>query len=55
MPLIPTLESLLCIVLLLMGSVGLFVLFAFTDNDAVAQSKLPQHATEKRDEQPKSA
>ncbi len=49
--LIPGTESLLCIALLLFGSAGLFVLFLFTDRDAVEQSRLPQHAREKRDEQ----
>lgn len=48
--LIPTTESLLCVVLLVFGSIGLFVLFLATDKDAVEQSQLPQHATEKRDE-----
>ncbi|GIV83264.1 MAG: hypothetical protein KatS3mg052_0271 [Candidatus Roseilinea sp.] len=49
--LIPSTEALLCVVLLLLGSVGLFALFLATDRNAVEESKLPQHATEKRDEQ----
>jgi hypothetical protein len=47
---IPGTESLLCVVLLLLGSAGLFVLFLATDNNAVDESKLPEHANEKRDE-----
>ncbi len=49
--LIPGTESLLCIALLLFGSAGLFVLFLFTDRDAVQQSYLPEHSSEKRDRQ----
>jgi hypothetical protein len=52
---IPGTESLLCVVLLLLGSAGLFVLFLATDNDAVGESKLPEHATEKRDEVSKAS
>ena len=52
--LIPSSESLLCVVLLLMGSAGLFVLFLATDNNAVDESQLPEHATEKRDEASKA-
>jgi hypothetical protein len=48
--LIPSTESLLCVVTLLLGSAGLFVLFLATDNDAVKESRLPEHKTEKRDE-----
>ncbi len=48
--LIPSGESLLCVVLLLMGSAGMFVLFLATDRNAVDESQLPEHKTEKRDE-----
>ncbi len=47
--LIPGTESLVCVITLLLGSVGLFVLFLATDRDAVQESELPEHATERRD------
>jgi hypothetical protein len=47
---IPSLESLLCVAILLFGSVGLFVMFLITDRNAVEESNLPQHASERRDE-----
>ena len=50
--LIPGTESLLCVAVLLFGSVGLFAMFLLTDADARRESELPQHATEKRDETP---
>jgi len=39
-------------VTLVLGSIGLFVLFLATDRNAVEESYLPEHRTEKRDEQP---
>lgn len=41
--LIPGLESLLCVVLLAAGSLGLFALFAWTDTAAVRDSAQPQN------------
>lgn len=49
--LIPSTEALLCVVLLLLGSAGMFVLFLATDQNAVEESKLPQHSSERRDEE----
>jgi hypothetical protein len=49
--LIPSTEALLCVVTLLLGSVGLFALFLATDRNAVEESYLPEHRTERRDEQ----
>ncbi len=49
--LIPSTEALLCVVLLLLGSAGLFVLFLATDRNAVEESQLPQHRRERRDEE----
>ena len=53
--LIPGTESLLCIAVLLFGSAGLFVMFLATDNNAVDESQLPEHAIEKRDEASKAS
>lgn len=43
-------ETLACMTVLLFGSVGMFVMFLITDKNAVDESKLPEHATERRDE-----
>ncbi len=40
-------ESLLCFSLLLLGSVGLFVAFAFTDSNAVFDSFKPKSVIQK--------
>jgi hypothetical protein len=49
--LIPSTEALLCVVVLVLGSIGLFALFLATDRNAVEESYLPEHRTEQRDEQ----
>lgn len=49
---IPGSETLLCFAVLLFGSAGMFVMFLVTDRNAVVESELPQHATERRDEEP---
>lgn len=41
--LIPSLESLLCVILLAAGSLGLFALFAWTDTAALRDSAQPQN------------
>lgn len=48
--LIPGTESLLCVAVLLFGSVGLFAMFLATDWNARQEAELPEHATEKRDQ-----
>lgn len=47
--LIPGMESMVCVVTLLLGSVGMFVLFLYTDNDARAWSEVQKQRSEKRD------
>jgi hypothetical protein len=48
-------ETLLCMAVLLFGSVGMFVMFLVTDKNAVDESQLPEHATERRDEVSKAS
>ena len=47
--LIPNMEALLCVGLLVFGSLGLFSLFAFTDSNALNSAKQPQHQMKEED------